>query len=158
MSENFCVENILLGLINTNVSDIFLNSNQPLRVRKSGSIRVVEKYTLSKEDIDNVRKSVVAPALENEYGKDDVEFNICCDVLERVSLFCYYDVTQEFSDFFYSEKAEEIAKEYARLKKQGEDYLEIMGDPKYIPVVKENMKNIVNEFVEEMEEWISNRD
>ena len=68
MSENFCVENILLGLINTNVSDIFLNSNQPLRVRKSGSIRVVEKYTLSKEDIDNFRKSVVAPALENEYG------------------------------------------------------------------------------------------
>ena len=67
MSENFCVENILLGLINTNVSDIFLNSNQPLRVRKSGSIRVVEKYTLSKEDIDNFRKSVVAPALENEY-------------------------------------------------------------------------------------------
>lgn len=106
------------------------------------------------EDIENV----LAFILENEYGKDDVEFNICCDVLERVSLFCYYDVTQEFSDFFYSEKAEEIKKEYERLKKQGEDYLEIMGDPKYIPVVKENMKNIVNEFVEEMEEWISNRD
>jgi len=94
---------------------------------------------------------------ENEYGEDG-EFEICCDVLENISLFCYYDVTQEFSDFFYSEKAEEIAKEYRRLKKQGEDYLEIMRDAKYIPVVKENMKNIVNEFVEEMEEWISNRD
>ena len=106
------------------------------------------------EDIENV----LAFILENEYGRDDVEFNICCDVLDHVSLFCYYDISQEFSDFFYSEKAEEIAKEYARLKKQGEDYLEVMKDEKYIPVVKENMKNIVNEFVEEMEEWISNRD
>lgn len=100
---------------------------------------------------------IFAFIFENEYGEDG-EFEICCDVLENISLFCYYDVKQEFSDFFDSEKAEEIAKEYKRLKKQGEDYLEVMKDEKYIPVVKENMKNIVNEFVEEMEEWISNRD
>ena len=105
------------------------------------------------EDVENV----LAFIFENEYGEDG-EFEICCDVLENISLFCYYDVKQEFSDFFDSEKASEIKKEYARLKKQGEDYLKIMKDSKYIPVVKENMKNILNEFVEEMEEWISNRD
>ena len=104
------------------------------------------------EDIENV----LAFILENEYGKDDVEFNICCDVLDHISLFCYYDITQEFSDFFYSEKAEEIAKEYARLKKQGEDYLEVMKDEKYIPVVKENMKNIVSEMADEITKYIEN--
>ena len=68
MSENFCLENVLLGLINTDVSDIFLNSGQPVRVRKSRAIKVVGNYLLTKEDIDEFRAKLVTHALETEYG------------------------------------------------------------------------------------------
>lgn len=67
MSEELQLENVLLRLINTNVSDIFLNSNQPVRVRKSGSIKRVENCVLSKEHIDDFRMRSIPEELEKEY-------------------------------------------------------------------------------------------
>ena len=125
--------------------------------------RFPEYYTeMDLEEIENGQdyyflsdvETMIRFVLENKYGESEIEYLICCDVLERVSMYEFFEIQKEFEAFFDSEKASEIKKEYARLKKQGEDYLKIMKDSKYIPVVKENMKNIVSEMADEITKYI----
>ena len=91
--------------------------------------------------------------LKNE--DSDAEEHFSNHVIENVWYTDYFRLHDSVDTFLKSAKAKEIADEYKRLMKQGDDYLELMGGA-YQKKVKEGKQNVRKELVEEMENAIRN--
>lgn len=91
--------------------------------------------------------------LKNE--DPDAEEHFSKHVIKNVWYTNYFRLHDSVDFFLKSAKAKEIADEYKRLMKQGDDYLDLMGGA-YQKKVREGKQNVRKELVEEMENAIRN--
>lgn len=120
----------------------------------------IPKYSNCPEDWLNPKEwgvhepgAILDFILKNE--DPDAEKTFSEYVIENVWYTDYFRLHDSVDFFLKSAKAKEIADEYKRLMKQGDDYLDLMGGA-YQKKVREGKQNVRKELVEEMEDAIRN--
>lgn len=67
MTEDVKMEDLLVKLINNNISDIFLNAGQYPHVRDSGSVTPINFRTITADDINEFRRRSISEKMEESY-------------------------------------------------------------------------------------------
>lgn len=99
MSEAVLIEDLLRGLIDDDVSDIFLNTAQIPHIRRSGRVREVNMSALSAEDINSFRNRVIDDKFELSYQETGA---VDCAVVLKSNQRCRLN-------FFETEKGPAVA-------------------------------------------------
>ena len=82
----------------------------------------------------------------------DVEINASERVLEEVRYLDYFQTPPALDRYLESPEAKALGQEYARLMKQGDDYIEIMGGGiKYRNMIREAKEKVLDDLLGEME-------
>lgn len=85
----------------------------------------------------------------------NAELILCGKVSEELYAGDFYSFPEVVDDWLYTRAAFNIGKEYDKIRKQCEEYVNIMGE-KYRPAVDAHMKRVVANLVDEMNNSICN--